>query len=32
MQFVEMLMAKEDAPETLKMVCPAACRTNAKQE
>jgi pyruvate decarboxylase len=32
MQFVEMRMAKEDAPETLKMVCTAAARANAKQK
>jgi len=31
MHFVEMRMPKEDAPETLKMVCAAAAKTNAKQ-
>ena len=31
MHFVEMCMPKEDAPATLKMVCAAAAKTNAKQ-
>jgi pyruvate decarboxylase len=31
MQFVEMHMPKEDAPLTLKMVCAAAAKTNAKE-
>ena len=29
--FVEMRMPQEDAPQTLKMVCTAAAKTNAKQ-